>query len=497
VAIFPFQFHAKESLDYLQDAVFVTLSGRLVEAGDIEMVDRNTLRSALPSPDVSKIGEQGVRQIAAGLHADYAIIGNLTKVGELVTVDARLIRIETPEPPLGISAQYRGLEAAMEGLGEFGDRIRRRILIASSAPTKDEKPSDKSTITSLYDKVLEGIRGERAEPPKPALGLETLQTLPTFLRGVDVGDVDRDGQNEIVLMDNRNLWIYKQAGGRLRLFRKVEGNRNDHFLTLDVADVNRNGFAEIIVSNIRMEMLRSFILEFEERRIKKISDRQKWFFRVINHPARGSTLVGQKMSANRHPMGGIYPFTWKGKAFRPDKKPLTKKEIPVFGFNMGDLEGQGEARIIYMDFQDQLRVLNREGAYLWESGRAYGGTDIYYSVGSKGATVEEKRVYIPPRLLVRDLDGDGASEVVVSRNDFKFNVVERLRSYERARLVNLTWRGLGFAESWGTPEVSGYISDYQIKDVDNDGRDEIVFAAVSKGILRSGASSAVLVYELF
>ncbi len=297
-------------------------------------------------------------------------------------------------------------------------------------------------------------------------------------------------------MDSNTLWIYKQTGGRLRLFRKIEGHRNDKFLTLDVADVNRNGLSEIIVSNLRSALLRSFILEFEEKRIRKVSDREPWFLRVIDSPTTGLRLVGQKMGVDRSPFGGIYSFTWKDKGFHPEQQPLMKKEIPVFGFNIGDVEGRGEASVVYMDYHDRLRVLNREGAYRWESRTSYGGSDISYSLSS-AAEGEQKRVYIPPRLLLKDLDGDGASEVIVSRNTFKLNIVTRLRMYDRASLVDLAWQGLGLSESWGTPEISGHISDYQIADVDNDRRDEIVITAVSKGPLRSGASSSLLVYELF
>lgn len=497
VVIFPFQFHAKESLDYLQDAIFVTISGRLIEGGDVDVVEPRVLRDALSGREVSQMGEETVRRIAADLNADYAITGNLTKVGDFVNLDARLISVGKPGPPVGVASQYRGLDAAMEGVGEFADRIRRRVAMASTASKEEERPPDKSTIASLYEKVVEGVRGEKPPPPQPTRGLEILQTLPTFLRGVDVGDVDGDGLNEIVLMDRRTLWIYKQNGGRLRLFRKIEGHRNDNFLTLDVADVNRNGFSEIIVSNMQTEVLGSFILEFEERRIKKISDRERWFFRVTSLPGKGLTLVGQKMSSLHHPLGGIYPFAWKGKRFQPEKKPLIKKEIPVFSFTIADVEGRGEASIIYVDYHDRLQVRNREGAFRWESGARYGASDIFYSIGSRGTSDADNRFYLPARVLVRDLDGDGASEVIVSQNTFKLNIVERLRIYDQARLVNLAWRAMGLSESWKIAEISGYISDYQIRDIDNDGKDEIVMTAVSKGSLRGGASSSLLVYELF
>jgi len=427
------------------------------------------------------------------LGAGYAITGEVTKAGNLVDLNASMMSIESLAPPLAIASQYQGIEPAMQGLGEFADRARRRIIMAATTPEEEEKSSDKSTIASVLDEV--GLK--KPPPVKPSPGLETLQTLPTFLRGVDVGDVDGDGSNETVLIDKKTLSIYKQAAGRLRLFRKIEGHRNDSFLTLDVADLNQNGFSEIIVSNIRGRVLRSFVLEFEQRRIKKLNDREKWFYRVIDRPREGLTLVGQKMGLNQHPAGGVYPFVWNGRRFIAEETPLVKKQIPVFSFNIGDVEGRGEPRVVYVDSHEFLHVVDTEGAYLWESAQKYGGSDLFYSSWTVGSDQVENRVYIPNRLLMTDLDGDGVSEVVVSRNKFKLGALQNLKIYDRANLVHLTWSGMGLVENWKTPEIAGYISDYQIRDVDNDGKDELVIAAVSKRALTAKASSAVLIYELF
>ena len=84
VAILPFQFHAKENLDYLQDAIFVTISGRLIGEETIEIVDRGAVKDALVSRETTGMVEETARDVAGGLDADYAIVGHLTKVGELV-----------------------------------------------------------------------------------------------------------------------------------------------------------------------------------------------------------------------------------------------------------------------------------------------------------------------------------------------------------------------------------------------------------------------------
>ncbi|MDO9514876.1 MAG: hypothetical protein Q7J01_02075, partial [Syntrophales bacterium] len=53
--------------------------------------------------------------------------------------------------------------------------------------------------------------------------------------------------------------------------------------------------------------------------------------------------------------------------------------------------------------------------------------------------------------------------------------------------------GLGMAENWRTKKIQGYVADYQIKDIDNDGKDEVVLAV---GLGTSLTRSAIVAYDL-
>jgi len=79
------------------------------------------------------------------------------------------------------------------------------------------------------------------------------------------------------------------------LFQKVEAGYEYNFLTLDVADVNRNGYAEIIVTSVINDNLRSFIIEMEEGKFRKIVEDASWYYRVLEHPKDGIMLMGQAM----------------------------------------------------------------------------------------------------------------------------------------------------------------------------------------------------------
>ncbi len=52
------------------------------------------------------------------------------------------------------------------------------------------------------------------------------------------------------------------------------------------------------------------------------------------------------------------------------------------------------------------------------------------------------------------------------------------------------------AENWHTKKINGYVADYAIKDVDNDGNPEIVLALVQSVGLTESNRSVIVVYKM-
>jgi hypothetical protein len=97
--------------------------------------------------------------------------------------------------------------------------------------------------------------------------------------------------------------------------------------------------------------------------------------------------------------------------------------------------------------------------------------------GSLAGVPEMEHYYIPQRLHVVDIEGDGKNEVVVVNNRATLGKsLDRVRSYKSGHIECLFWDALGLYPKWKTREVSGYISDYTVADFDNDGKLELVFA---------------------
>jgi len=69
--------------------------------------------------------------------------------------------------------------------------------------------------------------------------------------------------------------------------------------------------------------------------------------------------------------------------------------------------------------------------------------------------------------------------VVVSNHDVTGSFLSQSRYYKSGHIQCLEWDAIGMRMKWKT-QKTGYISDYVIADLNNDGQDEVAFSVVLK-----------------
>jgi hypothetical protein len=347
---------------------------------------------------------------------------------------------------------------------------------------------------------------------RDSIDFKKSQTFGFEIKGLDIGDVDGDGKNELVVMDKNNLYVFKYDGEKLSLFQKIEQGYEHNFLTLDVADLNHNGHAEIIVTSVVEDDLRSFVLEYEEGKFRKVTEKAGWYFRVLEHPKEGPILLGQQRGSEGIPISPIYRMVWKKKSFEKGPKMNFPNETTIFGLTMADIRGKGKPEIIFLDKFDRLNIFSEDGKRQWKSRDRFGGTNNFYDTrrkydtGFKPQDAPPWRVFIPGRILIRDLTGDGIPQIIVNKNEFiSGSLSERVKVYEKGEINGLIWEEDTLMPSWKTREIKGYIADYQVRDVDNDGNDELVVAVVTpfeseegvSGLLSHKSRSNIYFFKLY
>jgi VCBS repeat protein len=324
--------------------------------------------------------------------------------------------------------------------------------------------------------------------------------------------VDGDGKNELVIAEGINLTVYRWLNGALQTVATHKSYDRSPFIALDIADINGNGRAEIFASRLNENDITSPVLELEGGRLKTIVKTSSWFYRVMNWPGRGKILAGQEksiMSAGGYSNmvrdyfeKGIFQLTWDGaKYVRKQEEPLLAiPNVFIYNFAIGDLSGDNAPEIVMIDRNDNLRILDFKGEEIHRSDDYYGGTlNSIVTNPKKSETIDRDVLYIPARILIADLDKNGKNEVIINQNSSSVGrIAERFKDFKAGKMVSLSWTGLSLDPNWESRKLSGCLSDYQIKDLDNDGKPDLVVALLQKRRVHflKDARSVLVSYEL-
>ncbi|MEK7842106.1 MAG: hypothetical protein AAB197_05470, partial [Deltaproteobacteria bacterium] len=236
------------------------------------------------------------------------------------------------------------------------------------------------------------------------------------------------------------------------------------------------------------DRLDSYVLEYKDNEFKTIASDLKWFIRVVKDPKTGQILIGQKYSDTQGYFGAVQKLEWKDGKPQEVKIMDIPKGLNLYNFEMADMDRDGTVDIIALDERDYLHIYNKDkdGLWkeLWKSGEFYGGSLNRLELGASSIGHEAGDfIDIKARIVYADLDGDGLGEIIISRNNpgVLGRYFKRTRSYDNGEIINLTWEGNSLEENWKTKKIDGYIADYVVNDIDNDGQKELVILVVLDG----------------
>lgn len=517
VLILPFNVHSESDLSFLQKGVTDMLSTRLTLAGKAVPIPKEDARYAIenmPRP----IGEKAAILLGASLGADYVVLGSLTVFGDSISTDARFLDVGQQKPVVTFNQFGREHGDVIAQVNQFAGQVGEEIFgiqsryvpaarPAASPPAvgAPPQPAQQGPATpqthpeTVFAQdfgggggIMTTLGGEPASSGRLRLPAWKSRSFAFQIKGMAVGDVDGDGQQEVVFIDDQTVHIYRLSQGKFAKIAVVEGDINDSYIAVDAADINGNGLSEIFVTCLyeNSKRLRSFVLEKTGADFIPIVENEGYYYRVLMDPNRGEILFGQRQGVKDIFGRKVYEMQWSGGNFEPTTPRNLPKNVNIFGFAFGDVMNNGGEMIVAMDKKDHLGLFQPSGIEEWLSEVPYGGSAIYLEPpsqsGSKSGRVHgdsyaEKRTYLPQRIFIKDLDKDGKNEVLsVQNKDAGGRFLSRARLFRSGHIECLQWETLGLYEKWRIRKVSGHISDFAIADFDNDGDAEIVFAVVVK-----------------
>ncbi|MGV8080468.1 MAG: FG-GAP-like repeat-containing protein [Syntrophales bacterium] len=540
VAVLPFSVSSAENIDYVQQGIWNMLSSRLSSSGRIEVPGKDTVLGVLRDKAGKELPLAELQAAGKSLKADYIVAGSVTKIGGNLSIDAKLVDIATSKSPVGVFTSSKGMDEVIPKITEFAQKIETHVLGGAAAeatplsplpPPTSVRPAGTSTRES---EIIAGMRKGKtgtftgalnpdfinAMQPVDRRGFWMSERFPLEFRGMDIGDVNRDGLNEIVTISRKEIRIFLKKGKEFRMLQKITGRSSDNYMTVDVADINGNGVPEIIVTNATENSVNSLVYEWQDGKFVQIASKLPWFLRVVNrHNPTSQQLLGQRIRPMNVSMDTyefmpfdtpIHEIVWDGKRYTEGQKMKIPYGMSVFGLTIDDL-GQGTPRVIALNQDDYLCIyqetdktlasLQKFGGsseLLYKSDEPFGGSNLYVEAPS-GTNVEAylNKYWVNTRILTTDLNKDGRREILMVKNiSASARIMRNVKLYTSSEFYNIEWDGIGMVENWRTRKINGYVADYQYKDVDNDGENEIVMALVLSTGMSFGETSVLAAYKM-
>ena len=502
VAIIPFKINSPEKLDYLEGAIYDMIASRLSVDENIAILERSTVVRALGKDYETAMTVENAESLGRRLGADYVILGSLTKLGEAFSIDAKMFNVAKKEQSTAVFAQGSGLDALIPKINEFARNMNFKIL------------------GYIPKEGVAGYMGEQVENPNFIFATRDLMSKSDFrkspfwdiqIKGVDVGDVDGDGVNECIVIDRNELWVYKRGKEEFELFATFKGRGANNFLSLDVLDLNKNGKAEVFITNVDKGRLASLVVEFDttKKEFVRIDKNIPLYFRAFKLPGKEVLLLCQRMGMDEPFYGSIHRVEISRGGYVEGTTVDLPEGMGIFGITLpANITNESVPEIAHVTGGNHLEIRDMSGGVRWLSKEYWSGTINYFSTTEK----EEKKpggvsadmagtgdIYITGRVLITDLNHDNVVEVLVPKNISKtMNLLPKFRLYETSEIYNLQWDGINMSENWRSRLIEGYTADFQVKDIDSDGIDELVVAVVYSTEMTAliPAKSGVLVYEL-
>jgi TolB-like protein len=509
VLILPFAINADKDLAYLKKGVADMLASRLAAIDQVRVIP-----AADSGLDLEKIPQAPDAQTAAALGAearvDYVLSGSLTVFGNNVSTDAQFFDVHQKQAVLNFSETGKTQGEVISHIDLLATRIKEEVFGTKNAPARAPIPAQRSESSEKTESSVTG----REHPEKlldKAAGAEfagseettsagelpaTLwktQSFKTEIKGFALGDVDGDKNNETVFIDPKTIYIYRHLNHRFVKVTEIPADPQDNFLGVDVADINHNAIAEIFVTSLSdKNRLRSFVLEWNGTEFKTLAKDENWYFRVIKgFKGTPPLLLGQKGGFNKVFSGPVYVLQWNNGGYTAEEPQRLPDWATVYGLTFGDVLNDGRKLFVTLTKNDTLSILDQDGKEEWTGSDTYGGSNVYLL--APGEKIEAQKpgqlidptafggVYLQQRIFIADLDKDNQNEVIVVKNqDASRGLLRRYRKYTGGNFEALIWDNVGLRGKWKTRNFSGYISDYDVADFDNDGTDELVFAVVAQ-----------------
>ena len=311
------------------------------------------------------------------------------------------------------------------------------------------------------------------------------------MQTMDIGDLDGDGRLDVVISENNRLTAYHLENADLHEFAIQPRKASGQIISIQLADLNKNGREEIYASCIVDGIADSFGIEWSGEKFTYLFKNEKWFVTPFNMPGKGIILAGQQSGKNNLFIPGIFRLKIISQVIQQREK-IGTGSTNLYNFALADLDGNGSNEIIVLE-QNHNLVIKNEAGRLWQSSETFGDT-ISVKINT------DKFIEIPARIIIADINNDKLPEIIVKQNmSADSNDIDEPDDFLRGSIQAFSWDGSSLNKIWQSEAVEGYIGGYRFFPASKTHPAQLYAGVVTRaGILDffSSRDSLILIYPV-
>ena len=179
------------------------LSSRISVNEKIEVVSRDTVLTALKDSGGKELALADVYGLGKKLNADFVVWGSITKIGNSLSIDGKLVDIGAYKSALAIVAQCQSMDEVIPKITDFAQKIEAHIL-GVTPPTSGASPATKEIIVS------------RQPTTQIAREAEIISGMKSSKKGTFTASINPDFINAAQPLDRKSFWKSQQFPNEFR-----------------------------------------------------------------------------------------------------------------------------------------------------------------------------------------------------------------------------------------------------------------------------------------
>jgi hypothetical protein len=467
IAIAPFSVLTKEDIGATVSVLPRLLSSRLM---------------ALAGADVL-IVPPGKPPEEAAKEAKYPLLiqGTVSKLGKGYSIDAAVTDLSTGGSAGAFFAAAATEDEIIQQLGVLSGEIAEKLFGVQGAIRATTPPPPAYVQPPAGVQAMAGVSS--ATPPQAATpaappAAQTLADgwIPSSLKkvgqsdkiadeiyGVVAGDVDDEGNGEVVTWGRNTIYVYRVKGNEVLPYTRISRAIQHHFLNVDAIDLDGDGKKDLVVTDLQADRLLSFVLLRKGDGFVETPGTAPYHLSVLRGYKGKDVLAGQRGGVNEAFQGKILEMKWDGKTVAEgDRIPLDTNILPlsaggIYSLSPAPVVPGTDTRWFYIDVEEKLRGLDAGGKSVYKSREKFGSAADGFEYGDYNRQ-EGRRPMFSLRRPVRSIPAAKGPPMVVTTETKKGMLQNVVGMFESSRVVLLLWEGSGFSERAGSPKADFFHS---------------------------------------